>query len=219
MHVDVRLPLPDEQIFRYEAMDDILEITAQTPSGEFSNRELQELTGFGGPSVSKALSLLEAMELIIRRETGQKTLYRIDTDRLHGATDPLMNIPQSEFRTPLRLFTQRVKDAVSSLAGILCFGSVARGEADRTSDLDVFVLIAEDDELVSMRRTISDIKHDIETDPIDGQRYEFEVFVESAESARTRGAALRPLFQEGVTLYKTETLHAVTQDIFGGTSE
>lgn len=216
MHIDVRLPLPDEQIFRYEAMDDILEITAQTPSDEFSNRELQDLTGFGGPSVSKALSLLEALELVIRRETGRKTLYRINVNSLHGATDPFMNIPQSEFRTPLRLFTQRVEETVSSLAGVLCFGSVARGEADRTSDLDVFVLISEDDELVSVRRTISGIKHDLETEPIENQRYEFEVFVESADSARTRGADLRPLFQEAVPLYETETLHAVTQDIFRG---
>lgn len=219
MRIDVTLPLPDEQIFRYEAMDTILEITAQTPSAAFSNRELQELTGFGGPSVSKALSILEKMGLLVRCETGRKTLYRINTDRLHGATDPYMDIQQSEFRRPLRRFTECVADAVSSLAGVLCFGSVARGEADRASDLDVFVLVADDDDLVSARRTISSIKHDIETEPIEGQRYEFEVFVESDASARTRGEVLRPIFQEGITLYSTETLQAVKQDVLGGSTE
>ncbi|WP_206335676.1 hypothetical protein [Natronolimnobius sp. AArcel1] len=61
VEIEVRLPLPDGQIFRYEAMDDILEILAQNPPTEFGNRNLQELTGFGGPSVSKGLSLLESV--------------------------------------------------------------------------------------------------------------------------------------------------------------
>ncbi|MFC7081603.1 hypothetical protein [Halorussus caseinilyticus] len=42
MRIEIRLPLPDDQIFRYEAMDDILEIAAQNPTEEFTNSELQE---------------------------------------------------------------------------------------------------------------------------------------------------------------------------------
>jgi predicted nucleotidyltransferase len=219
MNVELRLPLPDERIFRYEAMDDILEITARNPTEEFSNRELQELTGFGGPSVSKALSLLEALGLVVRRDVGRKTLYRIDEARLSEADDPLLEIPQTEFRKPLDAFVDRVTNEIPTVAGIVCFGSVARGEADRASDVDVFVLVEDDDELVTARRTVSEIKSDLEAQRFDGQRYEFEPFVESPESVQRRGDDVQRIFREGVPLYVTETFDRVKRDVFGGENE
>ncbi|WP_256393019.1 nucleotidyltransferase domain-containing protein [Natronoarchaeum rubrum] len=200
-------------------MDDILEIAAQNPTEEFSNRDLQDLTGFGGPSVSKALSLLEALGLVVRRDVGRKTLYRIDETRLTDADDPLLEIPQEEFRMPLGAFVERVTNEVPGVAGILCFGSVARGEADRASDIDVFVLVDEDDKLVSARRTISDIKRDLEEQTFDGHRYEFEPFVESPESARRRGEDLQPIFREGIVLHATEAFDETKREVFRGKTE
>lgn len=219
MRVEISVPLPDEQIFRYEAMDDIIEIVAQNPTEEFSNRKLQELTGFGGPSVSKALSLLEALELITRRDVGRKTLYRIDETRLVEADDPFLRVPQPEFRNPLQAFVDELTDELPALAGIVCFGSVARGEADRVSDIDVFVLVDTDDELVTARRIVSTVKRELEGRTFEGQRYEFEPFVESPESALRRGDDLRTIFREGVPLYTTETFDRVKQDVFGGGTE
>lgn len=216
MRVEIRLPLPEEQIFRYEAMDDILEITARNPTNEFSNQEMQDVTGFGGPSVSKALSLLEALGLIVRRDVGRKTLYRIDETRLDEADDPLLEIPQAEFRKPIRAFVDRVTHELFTVAGIICFGSVARGEADRTSDIDVFVLVDDDDELVSARRAVSEVKRDLEERTFDGQRYEFEPFIESLESARRRGDDLQPIFREGIPMHATERFDEVKHDVFGG---
>lgn len=215
MAVEVRLPLPDEQVFRYAAMDEALEILARNPTEEFSNRDLQRLTGYGGPSVSKALSLLEAMGLIVRRDAGNRTLYRIDERRLRDADDPLIEIPQAEFREPLGRFVEQVNDEVPSIAGILCFGSVARGEADRASDVDLFVLVDEDGDPVSARRTVSDVVRDLEEEPINGDRYEFEVFIESPESARKRGEDLRPILQEGIPLVESETFRRVKHEVFG----
>ncbi|ADD05071.1 HTH domain protein [Natrialba magadii ATCC 43099] len=215
MAVEVRLPLPDEQVFRYAAMDEALEILARNPTEEFSNRELQRLTGYGGPSVSKGLALLEAMGLIVRRDAGNRTLFRIDERRLRDGDDPLLEIPQAEFRDPLKQFVERMDGDVASIAGVLCFGSVARGEADRASDIDVFVLVGENEDPVSARRTVSDIVRDLEAEPVDGDRYEFEVFVESPESARKRGDDLRPILQEGIPLVESETLRRVKRDVFG----
>ncbi|MFC3960208.1 nucleotidyltransferase domain-containing protein [Halovivax cerinus] len=215
MDVSLRLPLPDEQVFRYGAMDEIVEILVRNPSASFSNRELQRLTGYGGPSVSKALSLLEAMGLIVGTDTGNRTLYRIDEHRIHDAVDPLLQIPQAEFREPLKRFVERVTADVHSIAGILCFGSVARGEADRASDIDVFVLVGDGEDPVPVRRTISDVTSALEEESIDGDRYEFEVFVESPETARKRGEALRPILQEGIALVESETLRSVRRTVFG----
>ncbi|NKE38028.1 nucleotidyltransferase domain-containing protein [Natronococcus sp. JC468] len=219
MDIKLRLPLPEEQIFRYKAMDDILELTAQNPSTEFGNRDLQEMTGFGGPSVSKALSLLESMDLVIRRDSGNKTLYRINEQRLQEIDDPFLEIPQKEFREPLQRFIDRTSEGVASVAGIVCFGSVARGEADRVSDIDILVLVDDDTELVTARRAISDIIRELESEPIEGQRYEFEVFVESPESARRRGEDLQTIFQEGIILEESAILHEVKRDLFEGKNE
>lgn len=68
-----------------------------------------------------------------------------------GTEDPFIEIPQEEFRTPLRRFVGRTTEEVGSIAGIVRFGRVARGEADRASDIDLFVLIDIDDERVSAR--------------------------------------------------------------------
>lgn len=219
MRVELRLPLPEEQIFRYAAMDDILEITATNPTDEFSNRELQQLTGYGGPSVTKALSLLGALGLVHRRDTGGKTLYQVDETRLLETDDPLLEIPQEAFRSPLEEFVERVEAEVPSLAGVICFGSVARGEADRSSDIDAFVLVGVDDDLVSARRSVAGIKQALEDRTFDGQRYEFEPFVESVESATNRGNDLRPIFREGVSLYETATLDRVRRIVFRGGDE
>lgn len=214
MAVEVRLPLPEEQVFRYAAMDEALELLARNPTEEFSNRDLQRLTGYGGPSVSNALTLLEAMELIVRRDAGNRTLYRIDERRLQHADDPFLEIPQAEFREPLWRLVAQVDEEVS-IAGVLCFGSVARGEADRASDIDVFVLVDEDEEVVTARRAVSDVIRDLEDEPINGDRYQFEVFVESPESARKRGEDLRSILQEGIPLVESETLQRVMRDIYG----
>ncbi|MCU4744801.1 nucleotidyltransferase domain-containing protein [Natronoglomus mannanivorans] len=159
------------------------------------------------------------MGLVVRRDTGGKTLYQIDEHRLCDTDDPFLEIPQAEFRDPLSQFVNRVDDELAIVAGIICFGSVARGEADRASDIDIFVLVDDDEELVPARRTISDIVRVLEADPIDGQRYEFEVFVESPESACRRGEDLRPIFQEGIALLESEPFQRVKREVFGGVVE
>lgn len=155
------------------------------------------------------------MGLVVRRDAGNRTLYRIDERRLRDADDPLLEIPQAEFRKPLGRFVDRVDDEVPSIAGMLCFGSVARGEADRASDVDVFVLVGEGEDPVSARRTVSEVARDLEDEPIDGDRYEFEVFVESPESTRKCREDFRPVLQEGIPLVESETFRRVKRDVFG----
>jgi hypothetical protein len=68
---------------------------------------------------------------------------------------------------------------------------------------------------VTARRAISDIIRELESEPIEGQRYEFEVFVESPESARRRGEDLQPIFLEGIILEESAILYEVQQALFG----
>jgi len=138
------------------------------------------------------------------RETTQRKYVSIDPARLQKG-DPILGIEQTEYHAPVRAFVERVEMAVENsddidrLLGILVFGSVARGEADRKSDIDVFVLVGGD--RTTARRVVSNVASELGEERFDGDRYTFEPFVENEESALRAGEKLREIFREGVTVY------------------
>ena len=98
------------------------------------------------------------------------------------------------------------------------FGSVARGEADRKSDVDIWVLVENHDDLLQARRTVTDIAVELGESQFgeDGDRYEFEVLVESVESAMSHGKAddrIGEIFAEGVVIEDSEALERVKNDV------
>jgi predicted nucleotidyltransferase len=96
----------------------------------------------------------------------------------------------------------------------LLFGSVARGEADRASDIDLQVII--DGKLTKARRDIGEIRQEVEKQKFDGDRYELQVLVESVKSAESYGEKLREIFNEGIRLRETEKLEEVQEAVFDG---
>lgn len=132
-----------------------------------------------------------------------------------SSTDPLDEIPQAEFREPLGRFVERLDGDVSERVGVLCFGDVARGTADRTSDLELFVLVDDAEGVNPVRRSVTDATRDVATESIDGERYAFEVVVESPDRARAREAELREIFRDGVVLVESESLKQVKRESVG----
>jgi predicted nucleotidyltransferase len=51
---------------------------------------------------------------------------------------------QSVFQTPVRVARHYVEDELDGVVGVVLFGSVARGDADRRSDVDLWVLVTGD---------------------------------------------------------------------------
>lgn len=62
--ISILMPLPEEQIFRYKAADDILELLYRSPHTEFTVTQLREATGHGGKSVDNAIQILLSLDLI-----------------------------------------------------------------------------------------------------------------------------------------------------------
>nr|WP_254282506.1 nucleotidyltransferase domain-containing protein [Haloarcula salina] len=129
-----------------------------------------------------------------------------------------MAIEQSEFHDPIRTFVERVQDAfdesddIEQLVGIVVFGSVARGEADRRSDIDLFVVL--DGDRTSARRLVTDVVGDLSEERFDGDRFEFEPYVESVDSATRAGSKLREIFEEGITVVGSERLQSIRKAVF-----
>jgi len=209
------IPLPTQQVFRYQAADDILELLYRNPHREFTVTELRETTDHGGKSVENALKILGGLDLVQRRNDGRKSLIRINQTRIQKPDDPILTIPQAEFRTPVQAFLEETKQRQGeNLVAVLLFGSVARGEADRASDIDLQVLVA--DELLEARRELQAARQDLETRQFDGHRYEIQLLVESVESAKNYGEKLQDIFSEGIELYATDPFADVKEVVFNG---
>jgi len=209
------IPLGKDRIFRNQAMDDILELLYRNPHEEFGVRQLRETTGHGAQTVDTALTLLDQINVIQTRREGNKKLISINRERIRKPEDPILEIPQEEFRDPVKALTDRVRNNQNqNLVGVLVFGSVARGEADRASDIDIQVIV--EDDLLKARRSIQNIRQEIENERFDGERYELQVMVESVETATQYGEKLKEIFSEGITLYESEELETVRDGVLDG---
>lgn len=210
-------PDADAGIFRSETADEILRLLVDANDSEFTISELADATGVARSTVWRAVDLLDEIGVLHVRETPQRKYVAIDPKRLE-MDDPILAIPQSEFRPPVRRLVDDVRsaldeaDAIERLVGIVLFGSVARGEADRRSDIDLFVVVEGD--RTAARQTVADVVSDLRDVRFDGDRYDFEPYVESVASARRAGAKLRDIFEEGITLYEDDGLQAIRVGAF-----
>jgi len=207
----------ETDVFRLSAADEILDLLADAHETEFSIPELVDATGAARSTVWRAVDLLDEIGVVRVRETPQRNYISIDPERLQK-DDPILAIEQPEFHDPIRAFVERVRDAfdesddIDDLVGIVVFGSVARGEADRRSDIDLFVVVEGD--RTSARRLTTDVVSDLSGERFDGDRFAFEPYAESVDSARRAGAKLREIFEEGITVVGSERLQSIRKAAF-----
>ena len=217
----VPFPFGEEQVFRYEAMEDVLELLIRDPFREFSVRQLRDITDHGSKTTSRAVNLLQQLELVRVDERGRSKRVRLNRERVTIPDEPLFALPQDEFREPVRAFVEQVRTEVPAFSALVVFGSVARGEADRRSDIDVWILVDNDDDLLQARRTATDIAVDLGEQRFGdkGNRYEFEVLVESVESAMSHGEAedgIDEVLAEGIVIEDSNALGRVKDVVLGG---
>jgi predicted nucleotidyltransferase/biotin operon repressor len=210
-------PAGETEMLRSGVADEVLRLLVDAHEAEFTIPELADATGASRSTVWRAVELLESLGVLRIRETPQRKYVAIDPERLEKA-DPILAIEQSEFHDPVRVFVQEIEAAVEQstdldrLVGVVVFGSVARGEADRASDIDLFVVV--DGDRTTARRRVTDVVADLRERRFDGDRYEFEPYVESVESARRAEEKLDEIFGEGITVRGTEVLNNLRKAVF-----
>ena len=117
--------------------------------------------------------------------------------------DPVLRIPQPEFHAPVRTALDRLQTELDDVRGVLVFGSVARGQADRQSDIDLWVLAAGSR---GEQHRANEIATELGQERFDGERYEFQVMVESIDSSHGYVDGLVDIFTDAITLYDSEVL-------------
>ena len=171
------------------------------------------MTGNGLSGVNAAVDSLEALGVIDVDRSGRANAVRMDSGMLIKADDPVTTIPQSEYHAPVRAILADIEQRIADDVGVILFGSVARGTADRTSDIDLFVVI--DGERMKAQREAHAIEREIADMQFDGDRYEVHIVVEPEETAANHDR-IDDILTEGLTLRDSSALDAVKREVFGG---
>ncbi|MGQ3723125.1 nucleotidyltransferase domain-containing protein [Natrialba aegyptia] len=210
-HVHLPVPVTDPDIFRHDATASILHLLTDNPDRAFSNRQLHRLTGKGMGNVNGAVNSLENVGLVTINREGRSNQIEINATKLYKPDDLITLVPQTEFQQPIREVVTRLVENVGSDIGVILFGSVARGDADRASDVDLFVVVPEN--RMAAQRKAHTIEKEIASDRFGGDRYEFHIVVEAQESA-PKHDRISDVLTEGITLRASAALDAVKQEVF-----
>lgn len=202
--ISLPVPVPNEDVFRYTACGPILSLLADTPHSSFGIRDLGRAIDRPHRSISLAVEDLESLGLVTTTTKGGKKLVQINRDRLTSPDDPILRVPQEEFRDPVRSLQEKILEELEDVTGVLLFGSVARGNADRQSDIDCFVLVGTN--RATNQKRAHELAQELGSQRFDGDRYAFEILVESTESAERQADRLQEIFADGLTLYDTGPL-------------
>jgi predicted nucleotidyltransferase len=105
---------------------------------EFTGRRIHQVLGRGSEQgVRKAADRLVSQGIVSRRQAGQAKLYSLNRSHLAAPYIQGLGSLRGELIDRLK---KAVEDWGEPAAAVFLFGSVASGEADARSDLDLFVL-------------------------------------------------------------------------------
>lgn len=206
------LPTQGGNIFKSQAAHDILTFLSRHHTDEFSISDLQDVVDYSQPTVSKAVTVLAQNDLTMIRWEGNSRLVRINTERLSRPEDPVLMVPQAEFHAPVRAAVEELTDQLDGIVGIVVYGSVATGEADRRSDIDLWVLVEES--RMENQRAANTVRKRLEGREFPDGRYPFEIDVESLQALPQYEYELREILSGGIVLHDTEEFRKVRNFIF-----
>lgn len=208
------IPTRTKDLFRSTAADEVLSFLARHHTEEFSISDLVDGVDYSQPSVSKAVDVLSSNDLVVERREGNTRWVQINHERLQVPDDPFLQIPQSEFHKPVRMAISELTDEIDEVIGIVLYGSIARGEADRRSDIDLWVLV-EDDRMAS-QRTANRVRQNLEDEEFENGRYAYEIDVEALRAIPNYITELQEIFSDGIVVYETEKFQTVRNMVFHG---
>lgn len=137
----MRFHAPLDDILGNRTQVKLLRILSRTRSPH-TGRELARLIGQSHNAVRYALEELERNGLVIKQQAGRSNLYSLDEDNIiiREILFPAFKLEQELITRVAGIFSRQLgKD----LALIVLFGSIARGEEDPDSDMDL-VLVFKD---------------------------------------------------------------------------
>ena len=205
--ISVPIPAADADLFKSKATNDILLFLTNHRFKQFSQREVADQIGHSQQTVRRAINTLVENELVVESPENNQQLVQINRERLAIPDDPLLRIPQPEFQKPVKAAVDELTDRLEGVIGIVLYGSVARGEADRRSDIDLWVLTTND--RAPNQREANAVGRDLEDAEFDGNRYAYDIDVEAVQAIPTYTEDIREIVVSGIPIYSTTKFETV----------
>lgn len=199
--ITLSIPAPDQDLFKHKATNEVLLFLTNHRFEDFSLREVSNQVDLPLQSVRRAVDVLVANGLLVESPEGNRRLVQIDRDRLSVPDDPILRIPQAEFQAPVKEAVDELVDRIEDVVGVVLYGSVARGDADRRSDVDLWVLTRS--ERADGQRRANAVARDLEERTFDGERYAYDVDVESVRAVPNYTESIREIIVSGIPVYET----------------
>lgn len=212
--ISLDIPASDANLFKSQAVHEVLSFLSRYHTDEFSITELADAVDYSQPSISKAVNILAVNDLVVVRREGNAKQIHINRGRLSRSDDPILQIPQAEFHTPVRTAVTELAENLENIVGIVLYGSVARGDADRRSDIDLWVLVEED--RMANQRTANRVRQDLEDREFDTGRYAYHIDVEALPAVPNYTDELQEILSDGLVLDDTEKFETVRKMVFHG---
>ena len=207
VNISLDIPAREPELFKNKSTNDVLLLLCRHRLDAFSLSEIAKQTGNTPPTVKRAVDVLEKNDLVVQESSGTQRSVRINRERLSVPDDPILQIPQAEFHIPVKTAVEELEKAIENPIGILLYGSVARGEADRRSDIDIWVLVSED--RAAGQRAANEVALELEERQFDSGRYAYDIDVEDASSIPMYTSDIREIVLSGIPLYKTTQFETV----------
>jgi len=212
--ISLDIPTQDASLCKSQAVHDVLSLLSRYHTDEFSITGLTDAVDYSQPTITRAVDIVAANDLVADRRDGNTRLVRINPERLSRPDDPVLRIPQAEFHTPVRTAVELLVEQLDNLLGIVLYGSVARGDADRRSDIDLWVLV--EDDRMATQRAANRIRQDLEDQDFDTGRYAYEIDVESLPAIPNSTAELRDTLSDGLVVSDSDRFETVRTMVFHG---
>ena len=205
--ISVPIPASDADLFKSKATNDILLFLTNHRFKQFSQREVADQIGHSQQTVRRAVNTLVKNGLVVEHPDNNQRLVQINRERLAVPDDPILRIPQPEFHKPVKAAVDELTGRLNGVIGIVLYGSVARGEADRRSDIDLWVLTT--NERAPNQREANAVGRDLEDAEFDGNRYAYDIDVEGVQAIPTYTEDIREIVVSGIPIYSTNKFETV----------
>ena len=205
--ISLSIPPSDPDLFKHKATSDVLLFLTNHRFSDFSLRGLATQIGHSHQSVRRAVNVLSSNDLITESSESNQRLVQINRQRLSIPDDPILRIPQSEYHHPVKTAVTKLRENISDVVGIILYGSVARGDADRRSDIDLWVLTRTG--RAESQRETNAIVGDLEDMKFDGDRYAYDIDVEAVQAIPAYTDDIREIIVSGIPVYKTSDFETV----------
>jgi predicted nucleotidyltransferase len=205
--ISLSIPTSNPDLFKHKATSDVLLFLTNHRFSDFSLRELATQIGHSHQSVRRAVNVLSANNLVVETPQGNQRLIQINRQRLSVPDDPILRIPQAAYHRPVKAAVTELRESIDDVVGIILYGSVARGEADRRSDIDLWVLTRS--ERAEGQRQANAIARDLEDMGFDGDRYAYDIDVEAVQAIPAYTNDIREIVVSGIPVYETRDFETV----------